>query len=91
MVTGAIQWDESMLDVEFEQQSHFTANIMLSTGNYKKGTKPDKIKEGLYIPIRDRESFARKHQHSGGIKPERSGKTSSADQVEEIKKRFNLD
>ena len=36
MVTGAIQWDESMLDVEFEQQSHFTANIMLSTGNYKK-------------------------------------------------------
>lgn len=91
MVTGAIQWDESMLDVEFEQQSHFTANIMLSTGNYKKGTKPSKLKEGLYIPIRDREAFERKHHRSDGIKPERSGKTSSANQVEEIKKRFNLD
>lgn len=93
MVNGALSWDRDVndteLDILFEQLSHFTANIMLSSGNYKKSVKLDKIKESLYIPLRDREAYEKKHRQSKG-KPKRSHKSAPADKVEELKRRFNL-
>lgn len=48
MINGALQWDNDVktneIDLWFEQLSHFTANIMLSSGNYKKSTKLERIK-----------------------------------------------
>lgn len=93
MVNGALSWDRDVndaeLDILFEQLSHFTANIMLSSGNYKKSTKLERIKESLYIPLRDREAYEKKHRQSKG-KPKRSHKDAPADKVEELKRKFNL-
>ena len=93
MINGALQWDNDVktneIDLWFEQLSHFTANIMLSSGNYKKSTKLERIKESLYIPLRDREAYEKKHRQSKG-KPNRSYKDAPADKVDELKRKFNL-
>ena len=55
MVNGALMWhrdtENELYDTVMEQLSHFFANVMLSSGNYKKGTKLEKIRESLYIPV----------------------------------------
>lgn len=88
MVNGKLLWDmdlkENEFDIWFEQLSHFTANIMLSSGNYKKSTKLEKLKETLYIPLRDR----KKHRQNG--KPKRGNKNAPADKVQELKDKFNI-
>ena len=93
MINGALQWDNDVktneIDLWFEQLAHFTANIMLSSGNYKKSTKLERIKESLYIPLRDREAYEKKYGQSKG-KPKRSHKDAPADKVDELKKKFNL-
>ena len=93
MVNGALQWDSdvktSEIDLWFDQLSHYTANIMLSSGNYKKSVKLERIKESLYIPLKDREAYEKKHRHSEG-KPKRSHLNAPADKVEELKKRFKI-
>ena len=93
MVNGTLLWERDMeeakLDVWFDQLSHFTANIMLSSGNYKKSTKLERIKESLYIPLRDREAYEKKHRQSKG-KPKRSHKAAPADKVDELKRKFKL-
>lgn len=45
---------EKALDRELQYQAWFTANQMLSSGNYKKGTKAKKLADGLYVPLEDR-------------------------------------
>ena len=94
MVNGALQWDSdvktSEIDLWFDQLSHYTANIMLSSGNYKKSVKLERIKESLYIPLKDREAYERKHGHSKGSRPKRSHLNAPADKVEELKKRFKI-
>lgn len=93
MINGALLWERDMeenrLDIWFDQLSHFTANIMLSSGNYKKSTKLERIKESLYIPLRDREAYEKKHKHSEG-KPKRSNKGAPADKVRELRERFKI-
>lgn len=93
MVSGALSWDRDMeegrMDIWFDQLSHYTASIMLSSGNYKKSTKLERIKESLYIPLRDREAYEKKHRQSKG-KPKRSHKAAPADKVDELKRRFKL-
>ena len=93
MVNGTLLWERDMeeakLDVWFDQLSHCTANIMLSSGNYKKSTKLERIKESLYIPLRDREAYEKKHRQSKS-KPKRSHKAAPADKVEELKRKFKL-
>ncbi len=91
MINGALLWDtdvyEARADRELEHLSHFTANIMLSSGNYKKTTKISSIKETLYIPIADREKFLKKHQ-SAEEKPNRSKNVGSPSKFKEILNRF---
>lgn len=95
MVSGTVMWEkdlyEAKFDAEMQYLSHFTANIMLSSGNYKRNTKIERIKESLYIPLEDREAYEKKHRHSNGVKPSRSeGKKAPTDKVAELKERFNL-
>ncbi len=95
MVSGTVMWErdlyEARFDAEMQYLSHFTANIMLSSGNYKRNTKIERIKESLYIPLEDREAYEKKHRHSNGVKPSRSeGKKAPTDKVAELKERFNL-
>ena len=95
MVSGTVMWErdlyEARFDAEMQYLSHFTANIMLSSGNYKRNTKIERIKESLYIPLEDREAYEKKHRHSDGVKPNRSeGKKAPTDKVAELKERFNL-
>ena len=89
MVNGALLWDneqiDTVYDVVMEQLSHFVANIMLSSGNYKKGTKQEKVRENLYIPLRDREKFARKQEGKG----KRSHIASDKKKVEELLAKFS--
>lgn len=91
MVNGKLAWEsevnEAKLDIMFEQQSHFTANIMLSSGNYKKSIKLEKIKESLYIPIADRAKHAQR-QHG---KPVRTEGRSSQKKIDELKQKFNIE
>lgn len=95
MVNGALGWErdtqEAKMDLEMQYLSHFTANIMLSSGNYKKTVKLDTIKESLYIPLADREAYEKKHRPRQTSKPNRSHKDAPEDKVEELKKRFKLD
>lgn len=92
MVNGAVSWDrdlyETQLDIEMQYLSRFAASIMYSSGNYKKSTKIEKLMQSLYIPLKDREASEKKQRQSG--KPQRSHKSSPADKVEELKRRFNL-
>lgn len=100
MVSGALAWNievkEQETDLWFDQLSHYTANIMLSSGNYKKSVTLERIKEALYIPVRDREEYERKkklrERRLTGEKPSRSHSSCSApaDKLKELKEAFNL-
>lgn len=88
MVNGALLWkrdtENELYDIVMEQLSHFFANVMLSSGNYKKGTKIEKIRESLYIPVRDREKFERRRKGKG----KRSHIPSDKKKVQELMKKF---
>ena len=88
MVNGALLWkrdtENELYDIVMEQLSHFFANVMLSSGNYKKGTKIEKIRESLYIPLRDREKFERRKHGKG----KRSHMPSDKKKVQELMKKF---
>lgn len=88
MVNGALMWhrdtENELYDIVMEQLSHFFANVMLSSGNYKKGTKLEKIRESLYIPLRDRDKFEIRRQGKG----KRSHMPSDKKKVQELMKKF---
>lgn len=82
-VSGGLMWEEQrqerLQDRFLDWLSFFTANIMLSSGNLKKGTDAIKLKEGLY---KTREEFEREQKESKA--------KSVAEQREELIKRFEL-
>lgn len=53
-VAGKLLWNkeqqEQQLKAELEFSSWFTANIMQSSGNYKKGVDAVQLKESIYDP-----------------------------------------
>lgn len=54
MVDAKLSFKQEELDAQLEWASWFTANLMMATGNMKKGTKANKLAKGLYVPIEDR-------------------------------------
>ena len=44
MVNGKLGYESLIKDADREYLSHLAGSIMLSSGNYKRGTKIDKIK-----------------------------------------------
>lgn len=53
---GAMLWHEYQLDEQLNNLAWYTANLMMSSGNMKKGTDALKIKKGLYRSLEDVES-----------------------------------
>jgi len=49
MVEGSLAWNEHKTDDMLDWFSWFTANQMVATGNFKKGTEPEKVKESLFV------------------------------------------
>lgn len=83
MVEGHLAWHEQDRDDLLDWLAWYTANTMVSSGNFKKGTKVENIKDSLFVPAEK----ARKDQL-----------TSQADKVADVEaekarlaKRFNLD
>ena len=52
-VEGALLWHEYQLDEQLNNQAWYTANLMMSQGNMKKGTKVMDLKKGLYKSLED--------------------------------------
>ncbi|MGE6629612.1 hypothetical protein [Bacillus sp. NPDC077027] len=52
-VNGALLWHEHQLDETLNNFAWYTANLMLSSGNFKKGANPMEIKKSLYVSIED--------------------------------------
>lgn len=50
-------------DNNLQWYSWFTANVMLSSGNYKKGTRPKKLNDSIYVPLDDRIKKAQEEQY----------------------------
>lgn len=57
-VEGCLLWEstkqESLTEGLLDWLSWFTANVMLSSGNYKKGTDPLTLKKGLFQTAQER-------------------------------------
>ncbi|WP_407708526.1 hypothetical protein ACIU4M_00760 [Bacillus altitudinis] len=58
-VNGALLWHEHQLDETLNNFAWYTANLMLSSGNFKKGANPLEIKKSLYKSIEDHEDETR--------------------------------
>jgi len=78
-IAGNILWNkekrETRLKEELEFQSWFTANIMVSSGNYKKSVSPIDIKEEIYDPDemfgggnKEKDKEERKNEYEEGKK-----------------------
>lgn len=52
-VEGALLWHEYEADVYLNNQAWYTANLMMATGNMRKGTDALKLKKGLYESLED--------------------------------------
>lgn len=52
-VEGNLLWHEYQLDELLNNQAWFTANVMMASGNFKKGTSPLELKKGLYKSLED--------------------------------------
>lgn len=65
MVDAKLTFKLKEKDDQLEWASWFVANLMLSGGNMKKGTKPQKLAKGLYVPLEDRmkEAEGKKDNH----------------------------
>lgn len=63
-VEGCLLWEQekrrNTVENALDWLSWFSANIMVSTGNFKKGTDPLQIKKGLYQTEADREQESEK-------------------------------
>lgn len=55
MVEAKLSYLQQEKDNQLEWASWFVANIMLASGNMKKGTQAMKIAKGLYVPLEERE------------------------------------
>lgn len=57
-VEGALLWHEFEMDEHLNNQAWYTANLMMASGNLKKGTDVFDLKKGLYKSLEDREDEA---------------------------------
>lgn len=82
MVEGSLAWHEQERDDLLEWLAWYTANSMVSTGNFKKGTKVEDIKDSLYISAEKARSdqLGTEADRVADIKAEK----------ERLAKRFNL-
>lgn len=60
-VEGCLLWHEHELDEVLNLQAWYTANLMMASGNMKKGTDALKVKKGLYQSLEDIEDEAKKN------------------------------
>ncbi|MEH7117215.1 hypothetical protein V7128_07305 [Neobacillus vireti] len=81
-VEGALLWHEYQLDEHLNNHAWFTANLMMASGNLKKGTKPLELKKGLYKSLEDYEE----ERKSKEIK-----KKDYHDEKAKLLSRFNLE
>ena len=79
-VEGCLLWHEYQLDEHLNNHAWYTANLMMASGNMKKGTDALKLKKGLYKSLEDFEAEKQKT----AIK---NAETERAKLI----KRFNLD
>lgn len=79
-VEGCLLWHEHQLDEHLNYHAWYTANLMMSSGNMKKGTDALKLKKGLYKSLEDLENE----------KPRAVKRDAEAERAKLIK-RFNLD
>lgn len=87
MIEGKLLWEERDLTFEAQKQDStldwiawFAANIMQSSGNYKKNVDSLKLKEGLY------QTEAERTANSAEVKQK-----DAAEEREKLMQRFNLD
>ena len=81
-VEGCLLWHEYQLDEVLNNQAWFTANLMMASGNMKKGTDALKLKKGLYKSLEDIEEEINKAKNA-----EKDAESERAKLI----KRFNLD
>jgi hypothetical protein len=81
-VEGCLLWHEYQLDEILNNHAWFTANLMMASGNMKKGTDALKLKKGLYKSLEDIEEESKKKVNAK--------KDVEAEKAKLIK-RFNLD
>ena len=79
-VEGCLLWHEYQLDEHLNNHAWFTANLMMSSGNMKKGTDALKLKKGLYKSIEDIENENNK-----------THKRTAQDEKNRLIERFKLD
>lgn len=82
MVEGHLAWHEHKTDEMLDWFAWFTANQMVSTGNFKKGTKTDRVKESLFVS-------AEQHRKDAQITKQDQVKDAQ-EEKEKLMKRFNL-
>ena len=54
-VEGALLWHEYQLDAQLNNHAWYTANLMIISGNMKKGTDAFTVKKNLYRSLEDLE------------------------------------
>lgn len=81
-VEGALLWHEYQLDELLNNQAWFTANMMMSSGNMKKGTDALKLKKGLYRSLEDIEEESKKKVNA---------KKDAEAEKAKLMQRFNID
>lgn len=86
MVEAKLSFNMHKQDEDLEWMAWFIANVMLSSGNMKKGTKADKLSKSLYLPYEYRLKEWEKEQK----KKTPVGEKEVNKQREELMKKFNL-
>lgn len=81
-VEGSLLWHEYQLDELLNNQAWFTANLMMSSGNMKKGTDALKLKKGLYRSLEDIEEESKKKVNA---------KKDAEAEKAKLMQRFNID
>lgn len=80
-VEGNLLWHEYQLDELLNNQAWFTANLMMASGNMKKGTSALDLKKGLYKSLEDIEEETKpKEQIKKDVEAEKA----------KLMKRFNI-
>lgn len=80
MVEGALLWFEESIDIQLDQQAWYTANMMMATGNMKKGTKVLELKDNLYKSVTAVDELSSKEKMKAKAEQERA----------KLRERFNL-
>ncbi|MFG3611445.1 hypothetical protein [Rummeliibacillus stabekisii] len=81
LLNGHLLWYERDLDARFNQLAWYSANIMLSSGNMKKGTNPVELKKGLYESVEDLQETQA---------PKETKRKKAEEEKEKLLKRFDL-